>query len=63
MLFYNLLTSLINGLQIFTTFAVYGTGTDESLYFVAIRIYTAAFPATWASPTTGSPARWLGCCS
>lgn len=53
MLFYNLLTSLINGLQIFTTFAVYGTGTDESLYFVAIRIYTAAFPGNMGVPNYG----------
>ena len=53
MLFYNLLTSLISGLQIFTTFAVYGTGADDSLYFVAIRIYTAAFPGNLGIPDYG----------
>lgn len=43
MLFYNLITSMIGGLQVFGTFATYGVGTDESLYFVVIRIYNTAF--------------------
>lgn len=42
-LFYNAVTSMIGGLQIFGTYANYGVGTDESLYFVAIRIYRVAF--------------------
>lgn len=43
MLFYNLLTSVIGGLQVFNTFAVYGTGAEDSLFFVAIKIYVTAF--------------------
>ena len=43
MLFYNLLTSLIGGLQVFGSYANYGVGPEESLYFVAIRIYLTAF--------------------
>lgn len=43
-LFYNLVTSMIGGLQIFGTYANYGTGVDgECLNFIAIRIYVTAF--------------------
>jgi multiple sugar transport system permease protein len=42
-LFYNLVTSLIGGLQVFGTYATYGTGVDDSLNFIAIRIYITAF--------------------
>ena len=42
-LFYNLITSMIGGLQVFNTYATYGTGVDDSLNFIAIRIYVTAF--------------------
>lgn len=42
-LFYNLVVSIISGLQIFATMAAYGTGMEDSLYFIAIRIYRTAF--------------------
>ena len=42
-LFYNMVVSMISGLQVFGTFAAYGTGKNESLYFIAIRIYITAF--------------------
>ena len=42
-IFYNLVVALISGLQIFGTFGAYGTGPDESLYFITIRIYRNAF--------------------
>lgn len=53
MLFYNLVTSLISGLQIFNTFATYGVGAGDSLYFVAIRIYLTAFPGDLGIPAQG----------
>ena len=53
MLFYNLVTSLISGLQIFNTFATYGVGAGDSLYFVAIRIYLTAFPGNLGIPAQG----------
>ena len=42
-LFYNVVVSIISGLQIFATMAAYGTGMEDSLYFIAIRIYRTAF--------------------
>ena len=42
-LFYNAVTSLIGGLQVFGTYANYGTGVEDSLNFIAIRIYVTAF--------------------
>jgi len=39
-LFYNAVTSMIGG---FGTYANYGTGVDDSLNFIAIRIYVTAF--------------------
>ena len=42
-LFYNAVTSMIGGLQVFGTYANYGTGVDDSLNFIAIRIYVTAF--------------------
>ena len=56
MLFYNLVTSMIGGLQIFNTFATYGVGAGESLYFVGIRIYLTAFPGN-----LGIDAQGLAC--
>ena len=50
MLFYNLLTSVIGGLQMFNTFAIYGVGAEESLFFVAIKIYLTAFPGNLGVP-------------
>lgn len=42
-LFYNVVVSMITGLQIFGTMASYGTGIEDSLYFIGIRIYNTAF--------------------
>lgn len=42
-IFYNVVTSVISGLQIFATYGAYGTGAEESLYFISIRIYRMAF--------------------
>lgn len=42
-LFYNAVTSMIGGLQVFGTYANYGTGVDDSLNFIAIRICVTAF--------------------
>ena len=53
MLFYNLVTSLISGLQIFNTYATYGLGEGESLYFVGIQIYIKAFPRDLGIPEQG----------
>ena len=42
-LFYNAVTSMIGGLQIFGTYANYGAGVDDSLNFIVVRIYRIAF--------------------
>ena len=42
-LFYNLVTSMIGGLQIFGTYANYGLGVNDSLNFIAVRVYYTAF--------------------
>lgn len=42
-LFYNAVTSLIGGLQVFGTYATYKTGVEDSLNFMAVRIYYTAF--------------------
>ncbi len=47
MIFYNLVTGLIAGLQVFGTYATYGVGEGGSLYFIAIRIYTTAFKSPY----------------
>lgn len=41
--FYNLVTSLIAGLQTFGTYAAYGTGPEEMFNFMAVEIYEMAF--------------------
>ncbi|MCI8595388.1 MAG: sugar ABC transporter permease [Clostridia bacterium] len=41
--FYNLVTSLIAGLQTFGTYAAYGTGPEEEFNFMAVEIYRMAF--------------------
>lgn len=41
--FYNLVTSLIAGLQIFATYAAYGTGPEKEFNFMAVEIYNTAF--------------------
>lgn len=46
-LFYNVVTSMIGGLQVFGTYANYGVGVDDSLNFIAIRIYITAFQDTF----------------
>lgn len=43
MIFYNLFGSVTGSLQMFGTYASLGTGPDNSLYFIAIRIYVTAF--------------------
>lgn len=43
MIFYNLLGSITGSLQMFGTYAALGTGPDNSLYFIAIRIYVTSF--------------------
>jgi len=43
MIFYNLLGAITGSLQMFGTYAALGTGPDNSLYFIAIRIYVTAF--------------------
>lgn len=47
MIFYNIVTGIIAGLQVFGTYATYGVGEGESLYFIAIRIYTTAFKSPY----------------
>lgn len=46
-IFYNLVTGVIGALQIFTTFIISsgsgGRGPDDSLYFIAVKIYNEAF--------------------
>ncbi|HIY96082.1 MAG TPA: sugar ABC transporter permease [Candidatus Borkfalkia excrementigallinarum] len=46
-LFYNVVTSMIGGLQVFGTYANYSVGVDDSLHFIAIRIYITAFQDTF----------------
>lgn len=41
--FYNLITSLIAGLQTFNTYAAYGTGPENEFNFMAVEIYVMAF--------------------
>jgi len=47
MIFYNLVTGIIGSLQCFNTFIIAsgsgGTGPDNSLYFIAVKIYNEAF--------------------
>ena len=47
MIFYNLVTGIIGSLQVFTTFIIAGDsggrGVDDSLYFIAVKIYNEAF--------------------
>ncbi len=47
MIFYNLVTGIIGSLQCFSTFIIAsgsnGTGPDNSLYFMAVKIYNEAF--------------------
>lgn len=47
MIFYNIVTGIIAGLQVFGTYATYGVGEGGSLYFIAIRIYTTAFKSPY----------------
>ena len=46
-IFYNLVTGVIGSLQIFTTFIIAsgsgGRGPDDSMYFIAVKIYNEAF--------------------
>ncbi len=42
-IFYNLICSIIGSLQIFDTYSYIGTGQNEGLYFISIRIYRTAF--------------------
>lgn len=42
-LFYNMVVTIIAGLQVFGTYAAYGVGEGSSLYFIAIYIYREAF--------------------
>ncbi len=42
-IFYNLIGSIIGALQVFDTYAYLGTGQNNGLYFISIRIYTTAF--------------------
>ena len=41
--FYNLVTSMISGLQVFATYAAYGTGPEKEFNFMAVEIYNTAF--------------------
>jgi multiple sugar transport system permease protein len=47
MIFYNLITGVIGSLQIFSTFIIAGgsngKGPDDSMYFIAVKIYNEAF--------------------
>jgi multiple sugar transport system permease protein len=45
-LFYNATVSVIGGFQIFGTYAAYGAGPEESLFFIAVKIYDTAFNRT-----------------
>lgn len=49
-IFYNLVTGIIGSLQIFSSFIIAGTsggkGVDNSLYFIAVKIYNTAFVGT-----------------
>lgn len=42
-IFYMLINNIIGCLQVFDTYAYAGTGPDNSLYFISIRIYLEAF--------------------
>ena len=42
-IFYNLISAIIGTLQIFDTYSYIGTGANEGLYFISIRIYKTAF--------------------
>lgn len=47
MIFYNLVLGVIGAIQIFSTFVIagstYGRGPEDSLYFIAVKIYNEAF--------------------
>lgn len=58
-LFYNLVTAMIGGLQVFGTYATYGTGVEDSLYFIAIRIYRTAFQQTLPDYGLACAMAWL----
>lgn len=42
-LFYNLINGIIGCLQTFDSYAMVGAGVDNSLYFIAVRIYITGF--------------------
>ena len=42
-LFYNLINGIIGCLQTFDSYAMVGTGVENSLYFVAVRVYVTGF--------------------
>lgn len=42
-LFYNLINGVISCLQTFDSYAMVGAGVDNSLYFIAVRIYVTGF--------------------
>ncbi len=42
-LFYNLINGIIASLQTFDSYAMVGAGVDNSLYFIAVRIYVTGF--------------------
>ena len=58
-LLYNMVVSVISGLQVFGTFAAYGTGEKESLYFIAIRIYITAFTGSKHMPGLACAMSWV----
>lgn len=62
MIFYNLITGVIGSLQTFSTYIIAnnnGKGPDNSLYFLAVKIYNTAFAGTKLQYGYASALSWV----
>ena len=58
-IFYNLITGMIGTLQYFNSYAMVGTGPDNSLNFIAVNLYTKAFTGSVAQMGLACAMGWL----
>ena len=58
-IFYNFVTGLIGTLQFFNSYAMVGTGPNNSLNFIAVNIYTKAFTGSVAQMGLACSMGWL----
>lgn len=58
-IFYNFVTALIASIQVFNTYAMVGTGPNNSLNFICINIYNKAFGSGTAQMGLASAMSWV----